>query len=704
MTSLLERYERSSRRRKRRRAGQENSATFRADIEGLRAVAVMFVLLWHAGIPWLPGGFVGVDVFFVISGFLMTSILHREQLRDGRVSITGFYARRARRLIPASVVTLVFTAAATALVLPETRWRDIGVDIAAAGGYVVNWVLASRSVDYLSQDAAPSPLQHFWSLSVEEQFYIFWPLLLGAIAWLVTKARSRITPPTLVLLTGIFAASLWWSIHLTGTDPGRAYFVTTTRVWELALGGLVALALPKLAAIPRAAAAAIAWMGVIGIMATGLLLTTSVPFPGSIALIPTISTAMVIAAGPAAGPLGPVRIFDNRVVLWIGGCSYSMYLWHWPVLVIGGYWLTDGLREITVTEGVVLVAVSVLPAWLSLRSVENPIRQADSVVESVRHSLSLAGFGIMISVAAGLVLMTWVPKPADTGYVSQYVAPSGESERIGAELLAPDPWNSPAAVLSDSVASITPNPQDAPGDNPPVYDNGCHLDYGESSPNWCIFGDTTSNVNVAVIGDSHAAQWLPALQSVADKRKWKLWFSTKSACPFLDAPIEYRNQPYQECAEWNRQVLERLTGPEKPDAVVLSYGDYPIPQEELVRGAVARLSPVTALGIPVAIIRDTPKDNLDQSECVAAHRDSLTACATPRDEALARRDQSQPAVAAALPGTRLVDLTDWICPSSQRCPSVIGGVLRMRDNQHLTATYARSLAPALDGALTGFPR
>ncbi|MGE2733861.1 acyltransferase family protein [Mycolicibacterium vaccae] len=695
----------SDRQRRNRRRSKRTKMAFRPDIEGLRAVAVLFVLIWHAGVPWLPGGFVGVDVFFVISGFLMTSILHREQLATGRIKVMEFYARRARRLIPASLLTLAVTGLATLLVLPETRWRDIGFDIAAAGGYVVNWQLADRAVDYLARDAAPSPVQHFWSLSVEEQFYIVWPLLLVALAWVVLKTRGSANKLTFITLAVIAAASLAWSIYLTDADPGPAYFVTTTRLWELALGGLVAIAMPTMLKMPRALAVTLAWAGIAGIIATGLLLTTDVPFPGSVALIPTVSTALVIAAGPAAGSAGPVVLFANKPVQWIGGCSYSMYLWHWPVLVIGGYWLTQGLRDITLTEGVVLVALSVLPAWLSLRYVEDPVRMSRSLTESVRNSVSLAGLGIGASIAVGLIVAALIPPAPNSTYESRYVPPAGvEAEPVGAQVLGDDPRNSPAGEAVDSVPVMNPSPAQAVGDNPSVYANGCHLNFTEAVPHLCEYGVPDATTKVALIGDSHAAQWLPALQSIAADRKWKLIVSTKAACPYLD--IELRpvdlNRPYDECVEWNNRITEFLTGPDKPAAVFLSYGENAARQSDLVAGARTRWAPLVAQGTRVVVIRDTPKPNTSQPECVAGHLDSLTACATPRDRALDNRDQSQPAAVAAVPGAQLVDLTDWVCPGTT-CAPVIGGVIVFRDDSHMTATYAKSLEDQLDKQLAGMP-
>lgn len=688
-------------------SGEVPKIGFRPDIEGLRAIAVLFVLVWHAGVSWLPGGFVGVDVFFVVSGFLMTSILHRELVSRGRISVGDFYARRARRLIPASALTLVVTAISAYLILPETRWRDIGLDIAAAGGYVVNWRLADRSVDYLAQDTAPSPIQHFWSLSVEEQFYIFWPILLLGIGWLIARTRGSATRSTFVTLAVIGACSLAWSIYLTSADAGPAYFVTTTRLWELALGGLVALSMPFFMRMSSSVAAAIAWLGIAGIIATGFLLTSDVPFPGSVALIPTVATAMVIAAGPAAGKAGPVSIFNNKPVLWIGGCSYSMYLWHWPVLIIGGYWITDGLRDITVTEGVVLVILSVLPAWLSLRYVENPVRRWDALKDSVKNSLMLAFLGIAGCLIVGMLLALATPKPSSVVYASQYTPQtSGQAEAkpIGAELLGDDPKASEVGEAVDSVPSITPLPASAPSDNPPVY-GSCHQEFASTDAIPCTFGDPSSAYTVALVGDSHAAHWVNALQIVAQERGWKLQTYTKSSCPFIDGPVLNEGKAYPECTEWNANVRKVLTGPNRPNVVFVSNLDHASPGNTsgpamvnaMADGMTRAWEPVIAAGSKVVVLRDTPVSKFNLPECVATHTSELTACATPRSTAVTTQGQSQQ-IAASKTGAPIVDLTDWICPQDV-CAPVIGGVLVYRDKTHLTATYSKSLGKTLNAQL-----
>ena len=686
-------------RRERKSATAETNTTYRRkDIEGLRAIAVLFVLVWHAGITWLPGGFVGVDVFFVVSGFLMTSILHREMIKTKTVAVGNFYARRARRLIPASAATLVVTGIATYLFLPQNRWWDIGLDIASAGGYIVNWRLAERSVDYLAQDAAPSPIQHFWSLSVEEQFYIFWPLLIIALAWIVKIIHGNATRWVFSTLSIIAIGSLAWSIYLTDANPGRAYFVSTTRVWELALGGLIALAIPIAAKLPAALAAAMSWIGVAGILGTGFLLTTAVPFPGSVALIPTVATALVLASGPAAGRLGPVRIFDNPVVQWIGGCSYSMYLWHWPVLIIGGYILTDGLREITLTEGIALVALSVIPAWLSLKYIENPVREAESIKSSVKNSLYLAFFGIAICLVVGLILALAGPRPSTDTYVSQYT-PAGttmtEVKLMGAEVLRENPRDDPAGAPVDSVAGMVPSVSLIAND----YDKCDVSKITDSSVVKCTIS-RGSNGTVALVGDSHAQQWIPALSAIAKERGWTLDAYLHDSCPFAVGEVRRDGKRYSECIDWNTSMREMISTSNDIDMVVTSsFTDRAVVNGMTVADAFkGAWEPMLQSGKQVVVLRDTPYLGIDQAECIAANSGELTKCARSRAEAIDGIGADQVTAATALPAVTLIDLNDAICPTEQ-CAAVIGDVVVYRDKSHITQSYMRTLENRLNAVL-----
>ncbi|MCR6689490.1 acyltransferase [Cellulomonas sp.] len=304
---------------------------FRRDVQGLRAVAVALVLAFHAGLP-VPGGFVGVDVFFVVSGFLITGLIADEVARTGRLRLGRFYARRARRLLPAAALALTAVVVATLVWLPVTRWREIAGDVVATALYVVNWRLADRSVDYLAEGAAASPVQHFWSLAVEEQFYVIWPLLVVALVALARMRGRRVTRRALVVGVAVVAwASVLWSVTLTDLDPARAYFVTTTRVWELAAGALLALLAHRVVRAPAGLLRAGGWAGLALLLLAAVLLDGGTPFPGTAALLPVGGTVLVLAAGLAGPGLRPLTA---GVLQPVGAASYSLYLWHWPAVVV----------------------------------------------------------------------------------------------------------------------------------------------------------------------------------------------------------------------------------------------------------------------------------------------------------------------------------------------------------------------------------
>ena len=415
-----------------RRADAARSQRFRGDVEGLRAVAVLLVLLYHAGVPLVPGGFVGVDVFFVISGFLITTQLVRELDRSGRISLVRFYARRAKRLLPATAVVLVATALLTRWLLPETRWADAGHDIIASALYVGNWHFADQAVDYLAAHDA-STVQHFWSLAVEEQFYVVWPLLLLAGAAVARGGRWRTRPTICAGLLLVVVPSFLWSLHETSSFPARAFFETTTRMWELGIGAGVALAAGLLTRMPRAVAVVLGWTGLGAIAVAGLVVSTGTAWPGYAAALPTLGAAAVVGAGFRVPDRGAAALLGVAPMRWLGGISYSLYLWHWPLIVVA----TARLDGLSALQGLAVAAASVVPAWLTLHLVENPLRHSRAVSRSPRLSLVLGAGCTLVGVVSGLVLLGAVP-----------VADPGAATAPGAAVLRDDPRGIPGATWS----------------------------------------------------------------------------------------------------------------------------------------------------------------------------------------------------------------------------------------------------------------
>ncbi|MDT0203990.1 acyltransferase, partial [Nocardioides sp. AE5] len=341
----------------------------------------------------------------MISGFLITGLLIREVEQEGRVSLARFYARRAKRLLPATAVVLVATALLTWWSVTRVEWRTFGWDIIASAGYVVNWRLADRSVDYLAEDVGVSPVQHFWSLAVEEQFYIVWPLLLVVLAVLLRKTRLPARPVMAAGIVAVIVPSFVWSVHYTASNPAQAFFVTPTRLWELGVGALVAIGVGVWAKLPRAAAIVLGWAGLVLVVYAGFTVTAATAWPGHMALLPVVGTAAMIIAGSASGPAGPAGVLSWAPAVWVGGLSYSLYLWHWPLLVAA----TAQWGELGAKKGLLVVAFSFIPAWLCNRFIENPIRFHKAFSRSNPLTLSMGANFTAIGAAAGLTLILLVP-------------------------------------------------------------------------------------------------------------------------------------------------------------------------------------------------------------------------------------------------------------------------------------------------------
>ncbi|NUQ88738.1 MAG: acyltransferase, partial [Glycomyces artemisiae] len=344
---------------------------FRPDVQGLRAVAVGLVLLSHAGFPGAAGGYVGVDVFFVLSGFLITSLLVKEVFTTGRISIAGFYARRARRILPAATAVTAATALGAWLFFPVTRRDAVLQDALAVVVYVVNYRFVAEQTEYLNADQMPSPFQQFWSLAVEEQFYVVWPLLLLVLLLCTGRRPRRLVTAAIIASAVIFAATLALSVTVTAASQPTAYYAAHTRAWELAAGALLALTLPSLKQTPRALAWALGIGGLAAILLSGFMFTEATPFPGYAALAPVLGTAAVIAAGSAPGRNPASALLSTAPFQFLGRISYSLYLWHWPILILAPLALgTDPSLRLNL----ILLAATVAVAQLSYACIEEPVR------------------------------------------------------------------------------------------------------------------------------------------------------------------------------------------------------------------------------------------------------------------------------------------------------------------------------------------
>jgi len=669
-------------------------STLRPEIQALRAVAVAVVVVYHLWPNTLAGGFVGVDVFFVISGFLITAHLMREADRTGRINLPKFWAKRIRRLLPASLTVLAASAVGVFLLVPQMYWTQFFQEIAASAVYAQNWVLAASSIDYLAAENVASPVQHFWSLSVEEQFYLVWPILIGLVVLaaqrLSLRARRSLVFAALALVA---AASLYYSVTYTASNPGEAYFATTTRAWEFAAGGLLAVvgSAVKAPAGVRTLVAYVGWAGIAYAVAT---YSGQTAFPGSAALLPVLATVAVIWAGDPDSALSPNRLLGTRPVQFLGGVSYSVYLWHWPLIVFATIVFVD-VHDAT---KIAIVIASLGLAWLTTVLVENPARDWKALVGRRPRWTLLAMVIAVALVAVPTAAASWLTSQqasADTARAA--VAVASADECFGASVFAV-----PAGACDDvEHETLTPLASFAVDDEPEVYHNGCYSDLTTADLNTCVVGDAASDTSVALIGDSHAVSWYPAMKTIAEDNSWALSPFLKSSCPMNAALKEDEEAEVERsCATWNDSLAETLAAqPEALDMVVLSHsaaGDNYGSDQDAIDGYRAAWEPLVERGTEVVVIRDVPRMEEGTNRCIADTAGADAACDRPENEAVL--DDLMVEAAEDQPGVTVIDMNDFFCRDGS-CTPVAGGVVGYRDSHHITATYSATLAPYLEQRL-----
>ena len=720
-----------------------HTSQFRGDIEGLRAIAVLAVLAYHAKLGPFHGGYIGVDVFFVISGYLITSLLLRDLLVSGPKALPDFWARRARRLLPGSFVVLVATLVVGRFVLDPLAQRDLMRDGLAATTFTVNIVFAHRQNDYLASQLAPSPLLHFWSLALEEQFYLGWPLLL--LAATTFRRRARWLPAALIGV--LLVVSLILCIRKTPQHQPAAFFLLPTRAWELLAGAALAVAGTVPNRIPGAIRACAGWLGLAVIVATTTRFSDLTRFPGVAAILPVSATVLVLAAGTDGYRFGPTTLLNRRPLTWVGTRSYGIYLWHWPVLVLAAarFGPLSPLQRLAAVGGAVLLAA------ISYRLVENPARR--SVWLGARARRSFAVGATLGATAAGLAAALLVLSPTLTGgrvaasptlvvpapatapatsnvpsTTSESSAPSITSASAATTTTPPETTATPPAQpTSDSVieamiaanaatlqqgviteivpSNLTPSLAKARNDKPQIYGDGCILSNGQVAGKDCFYGDTSSAITIALFGDSHAAQWFPALQELAVQNHWRLDVRTKKGCPTADIPIaDPARGP--ECGPWRKKVIAQLTA-EHPDLIIMSAYRYTTarnaiganPDEGWRNGMQTTLDVMRPLAKNVLVLGDTPTPLNDVPGCVASHLRNVSACMNPRAEAVVPGRLAVELDVAVAHGATFVPTGDWLCTSTE-CPVVIGNLLVYRDNSHMTTATSLWLEPYLQAVVT----
>ena len=644
---------------------QHRSADFRPDIQGLRAIAVAVVVLYHARLPGFAGGFVGVDVFFVISGFLICGLLAREMRDTGTIALVPFWARRARRLLPNALATLLAVLLIAAVLTPAYRYANLAFEAGSATLYVSNYVFAAKAIDYFQMDAPPSPVLHFWSLSVEEQFYIVWPLLVLALVWTRPRRAMQQLPWMLgVILAVSLAASLW---TLTVNQP-LAFFHTGTRAWQLASGGLLALAMPSMARLPAWLRAMTSWAGLAAVVLASAAYNDRMSYPGMAALLPSAGAILLLGSG---AQVGASTWLGWMPMQWLGARSYSLYLWHWPILVF-----TAALMPEQPLATLAAVALAIVIASVAYSVLEEPIR--------IGRLLPAPPLASMVASLAALAFVT------GAAWGLSHLVMSGHRDT------AKGP-GSMAALLLAATKDYGRN-----------YADHCHLQPDQTEQPPCLYGDASAHRRAVLFGDSHAAQWFAPLSLAAAANGWSLNAWTKSSCPSVDLPIwyKYKRTDFVQCDIWRDDIMRRLLGPERPDAVFLTnLTDYNGWMRDRASGTILSRSDTQSrwrlgfakllrrlrdAGLRVVVIRDTPQTYKDFADCLSANGGS--SCNRPRSEALTAGSPDVE-VAHSVPGVEVLDLTDLICDRSS-CPVLRNDLIVYRDRHHLTASFSATLAGA----------
>lgn len=611
------------------------------EIQGLRALAVLLVIAFHA--KFLTGGYIGVDMFYVISGYLITGLLLREWGETGSISLANFYSRRIRRLLPSTFLVLTSTAVASFFVMPASARATLGRNILAAALYVSNYFFAWWQNDYQNLGATPSPIIHFWSLAVEEQFYLIWPLTI------LLAARGGRKVRILQVLTGVTFASFALSLIATPKYPIWSFYSLPTRAWELGLGALVLFVHEYPLAFRRWRWSA--WFAIGCIFAGAFIFNEATPFPGSAALLPTLSAGFLLFMINHL-PKNLSSVFNWRPIQWIGDISYPLYLWHWPVLVLPVYVIHAPL---SVLQRLIAIVFTFVLAGLTHRYVENPFRFKHKPFATVIRTavagtlvVSLLGLGITFSSAKVLHVK--------------------------------------GIAGSNTLAAITRLPA--------IYADGCQAGKNATTSPRCIYGDIHGTKSVYLFGDSHAAQWFPTLNSIAANKGLQLVVLTKSSCPATSVRLAdqgaFRNAP---CEKWRENSFRRIAKAH-PWAVFVSNFEHYVPPPHVTDaqkwwrdGVDLTMSRLHTLTTHAIYMEDTPWPNRDIPACLLQN----SSCQTPRPPTQTWLNVDLKAM------SEVIDPTNWFCTST--CPAIRAGIVVYRDSTHMSVDFSMHLVPLLNGKL-----
>ena len=677
-------------------------------IQGLRALAVSAVVVNHYFPDYMPGGFIGVDVFFVVSGFLMTKNIITD-IEARRFSFVRFYSRRARRLLPAALLVLLFSLLVTLVWLPVTLQSTPLNDIAAASLYVLNWRLILKDTHYFADHTSASIVLHYWSLSIEEQFYFVWPLILVVTAVLAARVawKPEQRPRAFVaVVIAIALASFAWTVG-TGRSQEAINFDLRARAWEFGLGALTSLLAPhiRIALLPASVLSASSWTGIV---LSSLWLSAQSQVPGWAALPPCIATCAIIWAGDgiAAEPLR--RLIAAHPVQWLGDVSYSLYLWHWPILAVAPYAL--GLPNVSTGMGVTLIGASVVAAGLTKVWVEDPWRlhAPISMPKQVRGGLALISFSAVLALSA-FALSKQGPERA-----------AKAAEKLHRLSLRPGECFGGNAVLSRASC---PNLREL--DDPDYVlqawsnqiggvpnGNTCQNEPRDERLHPCSFGakEGTERARLALFGDSHAGMWAAALAMFAEQQGLRIDMYAASACPatlsddVFDRYMPAQNRP--SCVRWRHEAIERIASDPKVKYVVTS--GYSLVHRRLVAngqwmaddgsGYESAWKKFIDAGKKIIVIEDVPTLPFYFADCLAITHGNVARCAYDRPLATEPSLYAKAAAKIASKDIVVINFEDILCDRT-KCYPVVGGIPAYIDRHHVSAPFARSVAAVLNDAI-----
>jgi peptidoglycan/LPS O-acetylase OafA/YrhL len=699
---------------------------FRPDIEGLRGFTLLAILGFHAEVPGVGGGFVGPDVFFIISGFVITGQLWREVSKTGTIKLRPFYGARARRLLPVAAAVGVVTVIASAILLPPLQSRTVMGDGIACALYVGNYWFIARGVNYFATHVPPSPFQHYWTLGVEEQFYLLWPPMIIGLAWFLRRrARRRggtdTTPskrPYLVLLTGIAVGSFALSFVATYAFSAIAYFSLPTRAWDLAAGGLVALTVERWRRLSPRAASITGWAGLALLLLACNQLSSTTHYPGTAALLPMFGTVLVLIAGCALPSLGCGRVLAWSPMRAIGRLSYSWYLWHWPFLVLAPALLGHPLG---LAGRLAMVALSGGVGALTLRFLENPLRYAPRLRRSPLASIAVGGIASAIAVCVGVALLERIPNSVGHGARLAPMTITATPPAVGDNIQSYDNavkqlFGQVQAAVGASVgleavpSNLTPPLGSTPAEKNALWFGGCLRTPFQSGQPECVMGDAGSTTRVALIGDSHSAMMIPAFRQAAEQRRWRLEPMGKGACSVIESPVNtlVRRlvEHFDHCEEWRSEIIARMHA-EHPQLVVVSswhgYGFYETLSglksydSAWLDGLTRLVRDLRGTGAKVLVLGPIPDPHFLVPLCLSGNLDNVPACMPRRDASVNESGIAAESAATTAGGGQYADLTELYC-TAELCPPIVGNTLAYMDETHTTLEYSLQLAPVM-GAL-----